>query len=233
MPSDTIRTYLAETVRTGRYSVIGAEPSNARRLWFIFHGYGQLAASLLRVFDGIVPADTCVVAPEGLSRFYREMPRPDGGHLQKVGASWMTRESRDAEIADALHWLDVVYRRVMSEAQQVEFVGVLGFSQGVAMATRWIQFGTPVNDRLRHVVLWAGHLATELEAAEMNTALSGARLTFVAGDQDPFFTDDAFNMLTEQLESWHSAVDIKRFPGVHQLNRALVKEFMQDLGSPV
>ncbi|MFY7923741.1 MAG: esterase, partial [Gemmatimonas sp.] len=67
-PGD-IRIHTRPTVRTARYSVLGTEPAEAQRVWFVLHGYGQLAPRFLRHFAGAVPPDTCVVAPEGLSRF--------------------------------------------------------------------------------------------------------------------------------------------------------------------
>lgn len=209
--------------------MLGAPIEDARRVWFVLHGYGQLAASVLRVFDGIVPADTCVVAPEALSRLYREMPRPDGRHLEHVGASWMTRESRESEIRDALHWLGVVYKTVMSAGQQVEAIGVLGFSQGVAMAGRWVGSGALKETALRHLVLWAGHLATELDLDVMHSALANVQLTFVAGDRDPFLVGDTLTSLTHTLETWQTPFTLRRFSGMHQLNRELLKELLQNM----
>jgi hypothetical protein len=60
----------------------------------VTHGYGQLAKTFIRRFEPIMDAQTLVVAPEGLSRFYW------GGFDGPVVASWMTREDRLDEIAD-------------------------------------------------------------------------------------------------------------------------------------
>ena len=100
------------TQRTARYALLGAEPSRASRIWFALHGYGVLAARFLQPFQGVIPDDTCVVAPEALSRFYLELPRADGSHLQRIGATWLTRESRETEIDDAHHWLHLVHDEV-------------------------------------------------------------------------------------------------------------------------
>ena len=43
--------------------------------------------------------DLLVVAPEGMHRFYLQ------GSSGRVGASWMTKEAREDDIADNLRWL--------------------------------------------------------------------------------------------------------------------------------
>ena len=64
--------------RTARYATAGAEPADTTTLWVVFHGYGQLASEFLTTFARQVPKATRVIAPEGLSRFYLELPRADG-----------------------------------------------------------------------------------------------------------------------------------------------------------
>ncbi len=94
--------------RTARYFTIG-DPA-ATEIWFVCHGYGQLAARFLKRFEPITEGARLVVAPEGLSRFYvGSGERRD----QPVGATWMTREDRLHEIADYVKYLDAVYADVL------------------------------------------------------------------------------------------------------------------------
>jgi hypothetical protein len=53
------------TTRTARYVVLGAAPAQARRVWFVLHGYGMLAARFVRPFDGIIPARYLHRGPRG------------------------------------------------------------------------------------------------------------------------------------------------------------------------
>lgn len=209
-----IRTATQPTTRTGRYALIGTEPAEARRVWFVFHGYGQLADRFLRPFDGLVPADTCVIAPEGLNRFYRDSPKADGSHLQKVGANWMTREAREDDIADTLHWLDTVYDAALG-SRQYEAVGVLGFSQGVATATRWIAHGKV---RPSAFVVWAGGLATDVPQQALRDRLRNVDVTFIAGDHDPFLTEDTRPTAMAALRSIQSQAREVTFHGEHALD---------------
>lgn len=221
------------TTRTARYAMVGAEPSSARRIWIALHGYGMLAARFLRPFQGAVPADTCVVAPEGLSRFYLESPRTDGSHLQKVGATWLTRESRDTEIVDAHRWLDLVHDEVAAESQAgtglPPSVAILGFSQGVATAMRWTASGRV---RPQQFVAWAGGLAADVDVAAFTAAMQSSEFVLVAGDDDPFVTAEVLARTTGQLSTWGVTHRVQRFVGAHQLDTPLLETLLSSLPAP-
>ncbi len=219
----------AQTTRTGRYAWCGVAPANARRLWFALHGYGQLAERFLRPFAEIVPADTCVIAPEGLSRFYLEMPRADGAHLQRVGATWMTREARTDDIADALAWLSVLQRTVLDAVDREgppPTIGVLAFSQGVATAMRWLATGTV---QPHACVFWAGAPAPELDATQLREATRQATVTLVAGDTDPLIRAEARDAALAAVRTWAPEARLLRFPGAHQLDAELLTQCLQEL----
>src|SRR5439155_683249 len=117
--------------RTARYFTLGERSAAEAEVGFACHGYGQLAARFLEKLRVLDDGTRYLVAPEGLSRFYlSESPTE-----RRVGASWMTREDRLAEIADYVQYLDAVYQEVFGllDRSQVT-VHALGFSQGVATA---------------------------------------------------------------------------------------------------
>lgn len=219
------------TQRTARYAVLGAEPSQAARIWFALHGYGMLAARFAQPFSDVIPDDTCVVAPEGLSRFYLELPRADGGHMQRVGATWLTRESRDTEIDDALLWLDLVHDEVVAESTAARsrppLVAVLGFSQGVATAMRWIASGHVAP---RQFVAWAGGLAHDVDRAAFTARMHAGEMVFVAGTQDPYITEDARAEVADAVSALSVAYRVLSFDGAHQLHAPLLESLLADFG---
>lgn len=216
------------TTRTARYFTTGAGAEHAREVWFALHGYAQLAPRFLRHFKGIIPADTLVVAPEGLSRFYLEMPRPDRGHMQRIGATWMTREDREADMADTRAWLDRVYRTVIdgvtTAALPAPHVTVLAFSQGVAIAMRWIAGGVVKPTR---VIMWAGSLATDVDADAFRAGLNGAEVVLVTGTRDEFFTGKARDTVRGQWEALGVPVREVSYDGVHELDAEVLAELLQ------
>ncbi|MEP6780127.1 MAG: phospholipase [Gemmatimonadaceae bacterium] len=216
-----------QTVRTARYFTLGASLASTRRIWFVLHGYGQLAERFLRHFNGVIPPDTLIVAPEGLSRFYIEMPRADRGHLNRIGAAWMTKEDRDADIHDAGVWLDSVYSGVMEDVRQASgqlpTASVLAFSQAVATAMRWIAGGAVHAER---VVFWAGSLATDVDASALRNGLRGAEISYVTGTNDQFFTPKAHERIAGEWEELGLSPRNVSYDGIHELDKTVVAEFL-------
>ena len=170
MPDSTRPTSQREKAATSpfgpsRYFTIGRPE---REVWFVLHGYGQLAARFLSRFEPIDDGTRLIVAPEGLSRFYLTEDPAE----RRVGASWMTREDRITEIEDYVRYLDAVYADVVRSAISVT---VLGFSQGATTACRWAALGTSKIDRL---IVWGGEVAADVD---MRRAL---RLALVYGSRD-------------------------------------------------
>src|SRR5258705_7905505 len=91
--------------RMARYFTIGRPD---REVWFVLHGYGQLAARFLSRFEPLDDGGRLIVAPEALSRFYLTEDSAE----RRVGASWMTREDRLTEIEDYVQYLEAVYADV-------------------------------------------------------------------------------------------------------------------------
>lgn len=221
------------TPRTARYAIMGAEPAQAGRIWFALHGYGMLASRFVRAFAGAIPADTCVIAPEALSRFYLESPRADGGHQQRIGATWLTRESRDTEIADAHRWLDAVHDEVVAESAaargRAPLTAVLGFSQGVATAMRWIASGGVAP---RQFVAWAGGLAHDVDRAAFTKRMREAEMLVVAGTRDPFATEAARAAMAGEIAALAVSHRVLSFDGAHHLDAPLLATVLAEFGTP-
>src|SRR5437867_9781706 len=56
--------------RTARYFTLGDSSREVGEVWFVCHGYGQLAARFLEKLRVLDDGRRYLVAPEGLSRFY-------------------------------------------------------------------------------------------------------------------------------------------------------------------
>ncbi|HRF79906.1 MAG TPA: hypothetical protein PL070_07440 [Flavobacteriales bacterium] len=200
--------------RTARYHVLG-DAASARAIWIVLHGYGQLARYFLNKFEGLSD-ELLIVAPEGLNRFYI-----DEGH-QRVGATWMTREDREHEIADQVEYLDrlVEELRVRNNAP----LHVLGFSQGVATATRWSILG---RSRIERLVLWAGNLPPEPTAAELRSKWSNIRIDLVLGNTDPYAGEKELQIQQARLDAAAIQYHYHRFTGGHVLEPVLLGRLLR------
>lgn len=167
--------------RTASYYTLGEPAPTVRSVWYVLHGYRQLAHRFIERFRGMETAERLIVAPEALNRFY--LGDGDGtkvhGPDAPVGATWMTRHDREAEIEDYVAYLDALDES-LDLATSVRRV-VLGFSQGSQTAARWALLGSSRVDRL---VLWGGLLPPDLDPVAHLRRLRTVRPTIVHGAQD-------------------------------------------------
>ena len=202
--------------RTARYFTIG-DPA-ATEIWFVCHGYGQLAARFLKRFEPITEGARLVVAPEGLSRFYvGSGERRD----QPVGATWMTREDRLHEIADYAKYLDAVYADVVGDGPAPGRVRALGFSQGAATASRWAALGA---SRLDELVLWGGELPPDLDLAAAAARLARLRITLVAGTEDEYITPKLLAGIQRRLNEQAIPFRTQVFEGGHEIDETVLRQ---------
>lgn len=187
-------------------------------LWIGCHGYRQLGRRFVRYLSSLDDGHRRIVAPEALNHCYIDDDTGPHGPESRVGATWMTREDRDAEIGDYIAYLDEVHERV-SEGLDPGHTRViaLGFSQGVATASRWATLGQSRVDRL---VLWAGTLPPDLDLADDRVAgrLRALRPIYVVGDADRFATDDALGTEAERLRPLGVEPEVIRFQGGHRID---------------
>ncbi len=202
--------------RTARYYTLGQPTDKVKQVWFIFHGYGQLASQFIEGFNELSNPETFLIAPEGLSRFYVS------GGAGKVGASWMTSENRENEITDQLGYLDAIYGKVTSlpYIDQCKIV-VLGFSQGVATACRWIN---QLKINVDRVILWAGGIPPEVDLWQINNQYPATDIYLVSGTGDPFVKAEEVNEQEQRLQKADMNYRKIRFDGKHVLDPVILKK---------
>ncbi len=201
--------------RTARYFTVGGAAGKIREVWYVLHGYGQLAQRFLASFDSLADSTRLIVAPEGLSRFYLDAPGSAPAAQRRVGASWMTREDRLAEIEDYIRYLDDVHADVRRLAGgDAMCMTVLGFSQGTAAACRWVVRGAARPERL---ILWGGEIPPELESASLRERFGQMDLILVAGRSDPLITAKIVARDTARLRAEGIEYQLIEFDGGHEI----------------
>ncbi len=205
--------------RTARYFTLGS--GDADEVWVVLHGYGQLAERFLERFAPLERADRLLLAPEGLSRFYLDGIGRHGPEA-RVGATWMTREDRLAEIEDYVGYLDRLYEAVAERmARRPRRLVALGFSQGAATAARWALLGRAPVDRL---VLWAGTLPPEVDLAAQRTKLSRLHLVLVVGDQDEYAEPGRVAEAEASLDRAGVPHRVLRYRGGHRIEEEALRQ---------
>jgi predicted esterase len=200
--------------RTARYFTQG-EIEGAAEVWFVLHGYSMLATSFLQWFGPAAVPGRLLVAPEGLSRSYYE---EKGG--RRVGASWMTKEDREAEIEDYLQYLDRLAERIRLSVSGEPRIEVHGFSQGAATACRWIAFGGMRPDRL---VVWGSLLPPDLPLDRFGERLTRAGLTMCLGSRDKYISAGDFDQELARLAAAGLHPEVHRFDGGHRVDPTVLR----------
>jgi predicted esterase len=205
-----------------RYYKTGEINEHTRQVWFVLHGYGQLAAYFIRKFSVLTSHHICVIAPEGLSRFYlSEVVSGAGRASDRVGATWMTKENRSMDIENYLTYLDTVYKTEL-EGRTIP-VTILGFSQGSATASRWALSKNISYDRL---ILWAGIFPPDMNFQHGHEILKKKRVHLVYGKRDPFLSDARFTEMELLVSKLGVAVTEVVFDGEHEIDDQTLLKFV-------
>ena len=193
--------------RTARYFTLGTLDRDTRQIWFVLHGYGQLAQFFIKKFEVLNDGQTFIVAPEALSRFYLE------GVTGRVGASWMTREERTQEITDYIAYLNLLYDTVLGDLDVSALqINILGFSQGNATVLRWLSSGHVRCDRL---VIWAGFFANGIEDVIDPLKLTNIPTTLAYGTQDEYLVQVDLEKYGADIQAAIPHLQIVTFEGKH------------------
>jgi predicted esterase len=207
--------------RTARYFMLGNRSPDVTDVWFVCHGYGQLATDFLAAFQVIADPQRLVVAPEALNRFYPGISTGPHGPDSPVGATWMTRVDRLAEIDDYVEYLDTLYRTVLEGIEPTRVTG-LGFSQGAATVCRW---AASTEQRIDRVVLFGGALPPEMNVTP--ALFKAATLTIVLGKHDATANPDRIASERRRMEQGGLSYDLLRFPGGHRLDDGVLRQLAQ------
>jgi predicted esterase len=213
--------YQLEHSKTYRYRILN-EGSTSKKALYVLHGYGQLSEFFIRKFRHL-SEEYVIIAPEGMHRFYLR------GASGRVGASWMTKEARETDIADTLSYLDALDAKISSEFN-FEKKYLLGFSQGGATAARWNQLGDAHFDAM---ILWASVFPPDLPNTIHSTTTVGGESNrndsnyFVIGDEDEFYSTENQDKLISDYQSKNYRT--KRYKGKHDIVNNTLTEILGEL----
>lgn len=189
-----------------RYYKLGEIHSDTKEVWWVLHGYGQLAQYFIQKFKPLNEKGICVIAPEGLSRFYLQ------GNQGRVGATWMTQENRLMDIENYITYLNFIHKKEIG--QRHVKTTLLGFSQGAATLMRWAMNNQVQFDRL---ILWAGLFPPDIDFTKGAELLKGKEVIEVLGKQDEFITADRIQEMMKLNMQLNINPVILEFDGKHEL----------------
>jgi predicted esterase len=197
-----------QVTKTARYFTLGELNEHTLEVWFVLHGYAQLASDFMKDFEGLDNGTRFIVAPEGLNKFYAK------GFGGKPAATWMTSEDRETEIIDYINYLNTLYQS-LNIPLHIK-VTVLGFSQGVATASRFIHH---TQQKVDAFIIYAGEIASEL-INPISTPISKLPITYITGKTDPFITPEKQQKIYDLMN--HLDAKIIEFSGGHEIKKEVL-----------
>lgn len=189
------------------YSTLNTFTSSTKNVWVVLHGIGYLSRYFLKYFKDLNPDENYIIAPQAQSKYYLN------DDYRHVGASWLTKENTEAEIENVLEYLEAVYT---AEALQnaPNFI-LLGYSQGVSVATRWVARN---KIECSHLVLCSGGLPVELEKDDFEF-LTNTKVTMVYGTKDEYLNEDRLKKEHAKAKDlFGEKLEIISFKGGHEVN---------------
>ena len=199
--------------RTARYFIIGDTTVSIQKVFIAFHGYGQLASLFGKKFDFLATKGNIVIVPEALSRFYLD------AKYDRIGASWITREMKEAEVEDSINFVNEVVKPFLKPETEIH---LFGFSQGCSMVLRW---ANQLNRKVTSIVIWAGFFAKGLQDMIELEKLEGVNCQYIYGDKDEFLVHNPAIAKSFQDEIVKTGLfKITSFDGTHRVPNSVLKE---------
>ncbi len=194
-----------EIKRKYRYTTLGNP--NSKKVLYVLHGYGQLVEFFIKNFECLLSKDYFIIAPEGSHRFYLS------GSSGRVGASWMTKELREIDIEENIHFLNELHNHLFADSKDKEFF-LLGFSQGGATAARFL---ANVEISFQKFVLWASVFPEDVRVNfEEITKKDELSTYFVLGTKDPYFLNEKASEVCQFYENLNFKLFL--FEGEHKID---------------
>lgn len=196
------------------YSTLNEFTEKTETVWLVFHGIGYLSRYFLKYFKHLDQEKNFIIAPQAQSKYYLN------GEYRHVGASWLTKENTEFEIENMLNYLDAVFEA--ENLSEVENLNIMGYSQGVSVATRFI---ARRKIQCNNLIMHSGKVPQELKAKDFQF-LKDTRFTFIYGTEDEYLKSGVISMEEKRLKDiFPENLEILTFQGGHEVNKELISKF--------
>lgn len=202
------------------YSTLNSFTEKTKNVWIVFHGLGYLSKYFINYFSELNPDENYIIAPQAPSKYYQDKA------FKHVGASWLTRQNTEVETENVLNYVDTVFKKEFS-GRSTNLI-VLGYSQGVSIATRWVAKGKVQCDML---ILHSGGIPNELKPKDFEFLNPTTEVVYLYGNKDQYITEA--RKTEEQLKGsklFKDRLNVEVFEGIHEINREYLLEVSKRIG---
>lgn len=192
---------------TNSYSTLNTLDEQTEHIWIVFHGIGYLSRYFIRLFQHLDPKKNYIIAPQAPAKYYK------GEDYRKVGSSWLTKENTDVDKDNVLNYIDALIAN--EKLPRDKNLIVLGYSQGVSIASRWI---TSRKIKCNALLLISGGFPRELAKEDVSFLEDETRIIHILGDKDPYFSKEKIDAEKEKLKLIMPKIEFRTHRGGHELN---------------
>ena len=190
------------------YHSLNKFTSKTKNVWLVFHGMGYLSKFFIKYFSELDTEENYIIAPQAPSKYYH------GKDFKYVGASWLTRENTNLETNNVLTYVDKIFET--EKIADAPNLIILGYSQGVSIATRWLA-SRKVD--CNHLILHSGGIPKELKPADFDYMSPKTKVTYLYGSEDQYINEA--RKTEEELKGnnlFGKRLQIQVFKGLHEVN---------------
>ena len=206
-------------ITSNTYSILNTPTEKTKNIWLVFHGMGYLSRYFIKYFSKLDADENFIIAPQAPSKYYQ------GKNFKHVGASWLTKEKTVSETENVLAYIDQVFEA--AKPKTIPRLIVLGYSQGVSIATRWLSSRKIQCDNL---ILHSGAIPIELTPKDFKYLHDSTKVTYIYGDSDQYITEAR---KTEEIlkgtSLFGNRLKIEVFKGIHEVNTQFLKEVSKEM----
>jgi len=196
------------------YSTLNQLTDKTENIWLACHGLGYLSRYFIKYFSVLNPDKNYIIAPQAPSKYYQDQ------NFKRIGASWLTREETQLEMQNIIAYFDAVYQKEIQPNTDKELI-ILGYSQGVSVAMRWIAQSKINCDTL---LMHSGGIPVELEAKNFKGLNFKPYLIY--GKSDPYITKERAHQEVEKAEKlFGNQLKVLAFEGKHEVSQDILKTF--------
>ncbi len=200
---------------TNSYDTLNTYTNTTKNVWLVFHGIGYLSRFFIRHFSQLSAEENYIICPQAPSKYYKD------NTYKRVGASWLTRENTAVETENVLNYIDAVIQNENIDFNTVRFI-VLGYSQGVSIATRWLALRKQFCHQL---VMISGVFPKELGRTNF-LHLPNLKTVHSVGLNDEIFDPENVKLQENRICSYFPKTQIINHNGGHILEVKLLEKYI-------
>ena len=201
---------------TNSYSTLNTLTDKTKNVWFVCHGIGYLSRYFLKYFDGLNSDENYIIAPQAHSKYYL------GSAYKHVGSSWLTKENTASEIENVMNYFHSVLE-AENLPSNINLI-VLGFSQGVSVAARYV---AKRKLKCKQLVLLAGGIPKELNAQDFIFLKGKTKVSLIYGTQDEYLNTRFLGDAKQRFyDLFGKDAKIITFEGKHEVPKELIKKLV-------